>query len=94
MTDDEARRRSLRNLQAVARHRIHGSADDDSAAAAEPTGKSRGRSKLLKSLGPIGIVAVFVLGKLKLLIPERTTSSETPSMRIKDRGAFERSRTA
>ena len=69
MTDDEARRRSLRNLQAVARHRIHGSADDDSAAAAEPTGKSRGRSKLLKSLGPIGIVAVFVLGKLKLLIP-------------------------
>jgi len=50
--------RRLRNLQAVAQHRAPG----------EGTSGSKWK-KRLATLGPLGIAAIFVLGKLKFLIP-------------------------
>ena len=70
MNDDASQaelERRLRNLRAVAHHDAqpleHG---------VKPTGDAAGASpwkKRLARLGPIGIVLVFVLGKLKLIIP-------------------------
>jgi Zn-dependent protease len=60
--------RQLRNLQAVARHMARPAGVDQETPAAPARLSSRWK-KRLAALGPLGLVAVFVLGKLKLLIP-------------------------
>ena len=60
-TDAERR---LRNLQAVARHH----ASPRTRETAPPRLSARWKRKLA-TLGPLGVVAIFVLGKFKLLLP-------------------------
>jgi Zn-dependent protease len=67
LTTDAERR--LRNLQAVARHRAaprpdRTTADADGAPRAPAAWKKR-----LAALGPLGLAVLFVLGKLKFLVP-------------------------
>jgi Zn-dependent protease len=62
MSDLDERDRRLANLRAVARHH----AVRAEGAQAPDTGKWKRR---LGVLGPVGIAAIFVLGKLKFLIP-------------------------
>lgn len=57
--------RHLRNLSAVLRH--HGSAVTPAPAA--PGGQSSVWKKRLVALGPLGLVLIFALGKLKFLLP-------------------------
>jgi len=61
------RERHLRNLQAVLRH--HGAAATARADAAKAGGEPGAWKKRLAALGPIGLVLLFVLGKLKFLLP-------------------------
>lgn len=60
--------RQLRNLETVARHMMRPSGSDgpDEPPPVRPDGTWK---KRLASLGSIGVVLAFVLGKLKLLIP-------------------------
>jgi Zn-dependent protease len=61
--------RRLRNLQAVARH-LSQSADEQSLrAAADPSSPRPAWAKKLAALGPIGVLLLFVAGKLKLIVP-------------------------
>jgi Zn-dependent protease len=57
----QERERRIRNLQAVLRHQA-------TAADARPATPSPWR-KRLSALGPIGVALIFVLGKLKFLLP-------------------------
>jgi Zn-dependent protease len=59
--------RRLRNLQAVLRHHAQPAADEDEAA--KTTESKSAWKKRLATLGPIGLVLLAVLGKLKFLIP-------------------------
>jgi Zn-dependent protease len=66
---EETARRRLENLRAVAEHHARGGVRKPSSpAAAGPETPSRWR-KRLATLGPLGAVLIFVLGKLKLLVP-------------------------
>jgi len=66
MTEQERR---LANLRAVARHRSR-AADDEPAAAETPASESKLRlRRRLAALGPLGVLAAFVLGKMKLIVP-------------------------
>ena len=60
-TDAERR---LRNLQAVARHHARPRTEETT----QPGVSARWKRKLA-TFGPLGVVAIFVLGKLKLLLP-------------------------
>ena len=67
-TSREERERHLQNLQAVLRH--HASAESGSAEPAPRDPASTGAwRRRLALLGPIGIALLFVLGKLKFLVP-------------------------
>lgn len=59
--------RRLRNLQAVLRH--HGAPAPRPAASAETAGPTPAWKKRLVALGPIGLALLFVLGKLKFVLP-------------------------
>ena len=65
---DEAARR-LANLRAVARH--HASRSDAPDPADEPATKRQPSvwRRRLARLGPLGVIAAFALGKLKLIVP-------------------------
>jgi Zn-dependent protease len=66
---EEAARRRLENLRAVAEHHARGAGREASSPApAAPETPSRWRRRLA-ALGPLGAVLIFVLGKLKLLVP-------------------------
>ena len=66
-SDQDVERR-LRNLQAVARRHAT-SAEKSSGPDGTVDGSSPGWKKGLATLGPLGIALLFVLGKLKFLIP-------------------------
>ncbi len=60
--------RRLRNLEAVARHRA--TLHEEPSAANGPTGpKPAAWKRRLAALGPLGLLVLFVLGKLKFLVP-------------------------
>jgi len=59
--------RHLRNLQAVLRH--HGAEASPAAKSAAGSKAAGAWKKRLGTLGPIGLVLLFVLGKLKFLVP-------------------------
>jgi len=71
MTDetprDDAERR-LRNLQAVLRHHVSAPDTPSPQATAEPRATDAWRRRL-GFLGPVGVALLFVLGKLKFLVP-------------------------
>jgi Zn-dependent protease len=59
--------RRLANLRAVARH--HASRGDETPAET-PSGQTHSRWRAgLATLGPLGVLAAFILGKLKLIVP-------------------------
>ena len=60
--------RRLRNLQAVARHHST-TAKKTSGPSGSVDGTSPGWKKRLAALGPLGVTLLFILGKLKFLIP-------------------------
>jgi Zn-dependent protease len=61
--------RRLRNLQAVARHHARPPAALPSEARPEAPGEVPAWKKRLLTLGPFGAFVLFLLGKLKLLVP-------------------------
>ena len=65
--DDPVARR-LANLQAVARHHATG-APEDAAEAPAPKAQPSPWRRRLAALGPLGVAAVFILGKAKLIVP-------------------------
>jgi Zn-dependent protease len=64
--EDEERR--LRNLQSVFRHQAQPTGQPAAGGQAS-TGSASPWKKRLAALGPIGVVLIFALGKLKFLIP-------------------------
>jgi Zn-dependent protease len=63
----QAAERRQRNLQAVLQHHASGSADATPVAQTGPTA-SRWKQRLM-TLGPVAVAGVFLLSKLKLLVP-------------------------
>lgn len=65
---NDPRERRLANLQAIARHHAAGQPEQDTDDEAPERPPSRWRA-WLATLGPIGVVLAFVLGKGKFLLP-------------------------
>jgi len=67
---EDAAQKRLRNLQAIARHHAAGGPAAASQQRAEPvTTRASPWKKRLASFGPLGLIALFVLGKLKFIVP-------------------------
>ena len=64
----EDRDRRLRNLQSVLRHHMK-SPEADPAASKGRSADGSPWKKRLAALGPLGVLLIFVLGKLKFLVP-------------------------
>jgi len=65
---DDAERRA-RNLHAVLRHHAAGARRESVPEPGLEAGRARSWKKRLGVLGPVAVVAIFVLGKLKFLVP-------------------------
>jgi Zn-dependent protease len=65
VSDPDLERR-LRNLRAVAEHRAAAPA---AGSASDPSAPAPAWRRRLAALGPLGVVLIFVLGKLKLVVP-------------------------
>jgi Zn-dependent protease len=61
--------RRLRNLQAVAQHHARPRSEPASAPLPEATQAASAWKKRLLTLGPLGALALLLLGKLKLIVP-------------------------
>jgi len=66
---DAAAARRLANLQAVARHHIAGPSETPPTDAPPARKQTSAWRRRLATLGPLGVVAAFVLGKAKLIVP-------------------------
>jgi Zn-dependent protease len=66
--DDPVARR-LANLRAVARHHAAGAPEAPPTDAPHPEERPSAWRRRLATLGPLGVIAAFVLGKAKLIVP-------------------------
>lgn len=61
--------RRLRNLQAVLRHHAAGGPGDSGTGSRKKSELRPSWKRRLSALGPLGLALIFVLGKLKLIVP-------------------------
>lgn len=66
---EDAEQRRLRNLQAIARHHAAGRVVPVTGTGDAVPGRSGVWKRRLATFGPLGLMAIFILGKLKFIVP-------------------------